>query len=75
MKEVIAQLVSLDTLKDSDLSYKQLDFNCILIDERKLGLLLLKNVKFKILEDKEYSKIFTENINIKKSIISAIGNN
>ena len=75
MKEVIAQLVSLDSLKDSDLSYKQLDFNCILIDERKLGLLLLKNVKFKILEDKEYSKIFTENINIKKSIISAIGNN
>ena len=75
MKKVIAQLVSLDTLKDSDLSYKQLDFNCILIDERKLGLLLLKNVKFKILEDKEYSKIFTENINIKKSIISAIGNN
>ena len=75
MKEVIAQLVSLDSLKDSDLSYKQLDFNCILIDERKLSLLLLKNVKFKILEDKEYSKIFTENINIKKSIISAIGNN
>lgn len=72
MKEVILQLDSLENLKD--IEYKVLDFNCVLIDERKLGLLLIKKIKFKKITDKEYAELFTKNIDIEKSLVVAIKN-
>ncbi len=72
MKEVIIQLDSTDKLVDTGTKYKNLSFNCILIDEKQLGLLVLEDIKFKKLKDEEYAEIFKKNINPERSLVNAI---
>jgi len=75
MKEVIIQLDSLNNLENTGTKYKNLSFNCILIDEKQLGLLVLNEIKFKKLKDEEYAEIFKKNINPERSLVTAIKDN